>query len=250
MKKDKNFSFLRALQWVAPMVLLLSGFGYGGTVAVVFGAANDGGFGMRINVTDTVPTYVRTDIPNDETRYRARFYFRLDGLNLPEGASVRIFSANKINDDVQLELILEQTGGETLLSWSARVDGGGAVAASTPQKVVVGAGYHRVEIDWLAGVGTGYLALWYDEAFLVGLRDLDNDQGRVDYAMLGCLAGLNPSISGFIDLDDFQSQRTCYIGALSCDSRCRFDAMLPSWPNMALANLIYFASDACFNSVP
>jgi hypothetical protein len=79
--------------------------------------------------------------------------------------------------------------------------------------------WHTVEIDWKAATSTtasdGALLLWVDGATRPGLAGIDNDQGQVGLVRWGAVDGVEAGTTGALILDEFDSRRDTYIGALS-----------------------------------
>jgi hypothetical protein len=188
-------------------------------LAVNAGARYFGGFGLQVNVSGAAPAYVEDDSPGVEHRYRARFYVKANALALASGDELELFSAFSSTGVRQLSVLLGRSGTQNRLRLSARRDDGVYVETPAGSETVLPREWHTVEIDWKAAASTtstdGALLLWVDGVTRPGLGGLDNDQGQVGLVRWGAVAGVDAGTSGALILDEFDSRRDTYIGALS-----------------------------------
>jgi S-layer family protein len=203
----------------AALLLLLAAPGHASDLAVNAGARYFGAFGLQVNVAAAGPAYVEDDSPGVERRYRARFYVNANGLTLASGDEFELFSAYSAAGVRQLSVLLGRSGTLNRLRLSARRDDGVYVETPAGSEAPFPREWHTVEIDWKAATsassGDGALALWVDGKAQPGLTGLENDQGQVGLARLGAVAGLDPGTTGSFVVDEFDSRRDTYVGALS-----------------------------------
>ena len=79
--------------------------------------------------------------------------------------------------------------------------------AETPfgEEVMLPGGFNLIELDWLAGAGTGHFFVWLNGVPFGGLTSLDNDMARIDHVSWGVTDGNVAQTSGNLDIDDFVS---------------------------------------------
>jgi hypothetical protein len=172
--------------------------------------------GMQAIVNDTNSLYVVDTSPNDEDRYRARFFFDPSGIDPGETQShyrTRIFLAFEESPNRRLAAIVlrRQAGAYSLMGRVRLDDDSQADTAFVP----ITAGPHVVEIDWRRSTGPsasdGSFQMWIDDALVGSLSFLDNSASAVDFARLGALS-VKAGASGTMHWDEFESRRTSYIG--------------------------------------
>jgi hypothetical protein len=171
--------------------------------------------GLRGLVDDTAGLFVQDDTPDDEARYRARFYFDPNGFDPGEALNrfrTRIFIAFEDGPRRLAAVVLRRIGGVYSLMARARLDDNSQ--ANTPF-IPIGDGSHVVEIDWRRATGPdaldGRLELWIDGVSVATLTGLDNSVSSVDFARLGALS-LKAGANGTLYWDEFESRRVTYVG--------------------------------------
>ena len=166
---------------------------------------------------DTAPLYVEDGTPQDERRYRARFYFDPNGFDPGEAQGhrrIRIFIAFAEDPTRRVAtIVLRRLAGAHSLMARARQDDGTRVdtgffpIADAPQALeveLVVAG----DPDSLDG------ALALDRRRLPDPLDrADNSDADVDFARMGALSA-KPGAGGTLYWDEFESRRASYIGPL------------------------------------
>jgi ELWxxDGT repeat protein len=187
----------------------------GGDLSVTPAAALHGTLGLAALVDDTASLYVEDDSPNNEPRYRVRFYLDPNGFDPGEANGklrVRIFIAFEEEPNVRLvTLVLRRVGGQFSLMARVRLDDG--TRAQTPFFDITD-GLHLVELDWVAaasGASDGSVAMWIDEVQVSDLSGLSNSASRIDFARLGAMT-VKPGATGTLHFDNFESRRERYIG--------------------------------------
>ncbi len=201
-----------------------------GELSVTGTAKFSGDRGLLVRLTDGLPAYLEDDSPTAETRYRARFYARLDQLTMNEGDRFELLVGYDDADAPQFRLVIARLGGQNKLALAARLDSGGFAETTPGQEATIAPGWRAVEIDWRAGAGDGALSLWIDGAAAQGLTALANDQSRVDRARWGAVDGLDPGSAGALELDAFESARFDPVGRL-CFTAAQFGQALSAWPS-------------------
>ena len=166
--------------------------------------------GMLGLVDDTDPLFVQDDSPEDENRYRARFYVDPTGFDPGEANGrrrTRLFVAFQDGPRRLSAIVLRRLDGAYSLMGRARQDDGRQADTAW---VSIEPGPRRVELDWQRASGPdandGRFRLWVDGALAADLTGLDNSLGAVDFVRLGALS-LKPGASGPLRFDHFQSNR-------------------------------------------
>ena len=189
----------------------------GGDLTVSATAALAGtGAGAEVLVDDTAGVYVVDETPQDEDRYRARFYFDPSGFDPGESEQhfrTRIFIAFEEGPNRRLAaIVLRRQGGAYSVMGRTRLDDG--TQAKTPF-VPISAGPHVVEIDWRRASGPdaldGSFQMWIDGAPAGSLSNLDNHLSAVDFVRLGALS-VKSGAAGTLHFDEFESRRLTDIG--------------------------------------
>jgi hypothetical protein len=168
------------------------------------------GLGMLGLVDDTEPLFVQDDSPEDENRYRARFYVDPTGFDPGEAAGhrrTRLFVAFEDGPRRLSAIVLQRKDGAYALMGRARQDDGSQADTAW---VPIEPGPRRVELDWQRSSGPdandGRFRLWVDGAPAADLTGLDNSLGAVDFVRLGALS-VKGGASGPLRWDHFQSNR-------------------------------------------
>jgi hypothetical protein len=174
------------------------------SIAAGFSASAD--LTLEIDPVLTPFAWLREASPTAETSYNAEFDLRLDGLTLSTGDRLEAMVARSATGAVTFRLVLQADGvggNEALLE--ARQDDGSFVVTLPGQETAISAGWHRLRIEWLAGAGTGSLAIFLDGSASDQLAALANQNRRVDFVDWGVVGGVLSGASGSVDLDGFAS---------------------------------------------
>jgi hypothetical protein len=170
--------------------------------------------GLRALVDDTAGLYVQDDTPNDEDRYRARFYFDTNGFDPGEAQQhfrARLFIAFEENPTRRLAaVVLRRMDGAYAIRGRLRQADGSQL--DTPF-LPVSDGPHVVEIDWKRAAGgsaPGWLRMTVDGVAATVRHDEDNPHS-VDFARLGALS-VKSGAGGTLFFDEFESRRLGAIG--------------------------------------
>jgi len=179
---------------------------------VTAAAALVGTRGMAALIDNNTSMYVRDDTPNNEPRYRARFYFDPNSITISNGnAHLIMVARNNANDVVRIEF--GRNGGVYQVRAGTRLDNGNYTNTSW---YTISDASHYIEFDWMAstaaGNNNGYLSLWIDGTLRQTLINLNNDTLRIEQARLGPLSGIDGGTRGTTYFDAFVSRRSTYIG--------------------------------------
>ena len=176
-------------------------------------------YGLRAVVDDTAGVYVQDDSPDDEGRYRARFY--IDPADFDPGESqlhrrTRTFIAFQESPARRVAaIVVRRLGGVYSVMGRARLDDNSQ--ADTPFHVLAGAP-HVIELDLrrasAPGASDGSFELWVDGGSVATLGGLDNDLAEVDFVRLGAMS-VKSGAAGTLSWDEFESRRETYIGPIA-----------------------------------
>jgi hypothetical protein len=189
----------------------------GGDLAVTAAAGLAGSSrGLSAVVDDTSGRWVQDDTPDDESRYRARFYFDPNGFDPGEALDhrrIRLFVAFEENPNRRLAaVVLRRLNGDYALGGRARQDDD---SQHDTGFFPITDDEHFVEIDWRRASGPdgndGFFEMWIDGTSVYATASLDNSISGVDFARLGALSA-KEAASGTLYWDQFDSRRTTYIG--------------------------------------
>jgi beta-propeller uncharacterized protein DUF5122 len=170
-----------------------------------------GPVGLRAYVDDLTPLYVQDDSPNDEDRYRARFY--LDAVDFDPGEDldhrrVRTFIVFSENPGRRLAaVVLRRVGGAYAVMGRARRDDNSQADTGWAP---IAPGAHRIELDLKRSstpdANDGWFRFWVDGTQIADLSGIDNNRSAVDFVRLGALS-LKGGASGTLFWDTFESRR-------------------------------------------
>ena len=216
-----------------------------GTATVTTAAKAEGSYGARFSFTDTAPVWIEDGTPVQESRYRVRFYIKTEGLNLPEGDRVTVFQALDATQQPCFELTLVAQSGSIYLDLIAYDSNGAPRDLANGARTAVIDGYHSLELDWSAGSGNGFMALWLDGAGRPGLESLDNAGMRVELVRFGSMNQVSAGTFGHIDMDGFVSTKGEAIGPL-CTAQNQIDQAYGAWTNgITILDLLSMIDNLC-----
>jgi hypothetical protein len=188
----------------------------GGDLSLTTVSPITGTYSLQAVVNDLNPLYVVDDRPLDEIHYRARFRFNTGDYD--PGTSTghfrtRIFLGFEEAPDRRLfAVVLKYQSGQYSLIGRARQDDNSQ--ADIPP-FAIAPGTHLVEIEWIRAsgpaAGDGFFGLFVDGALIGEVDGLQSYVSRLDYVRLGVM-NIKDGASGTLFFDDFDSQRTQYIG--------------------------------------
>jgi hypothetical protein len=199
--------------------LLLPAPARASSLAVNAGARYFGAFGLQVQVSAAAPAYVEDETPSGERRYRSRFYVNANGLTMASGDEFELFTAYSTTGTRQFSILLGRSGTQNRIRLAARRDDGVFVETPAGQETPLPAEWHTVEIEFRVATSPtqsdGVLSLVVDGSGRPGLSGLENDQAQVGMVRWGAVAALEAGTTGSFILDEFDSRRDTYIGALS-----------------------------------
>ena len=189
----------------------------GGDLSVTVGASmNFTTFGLQAFVDDTSGLYVQDDTPNDETTYRARFYFHPGDFDPGQAQShfrTRTFIGFEEGPTRRLfALVLRRQGSQYSLMGRTRLDDNSQVDTGF---FPIGTTQHFVEVRWkrasAPAANDGVFELWIDGVAQASMTTLDNHVSSVDFVRMGALS-VKSGASGTLYFDEFESRRETMIG--------------------------------------
>jgi hypothetical protein len=185
----------------------------GGDLSAAPAAALIGSTGLQVVVNNNTAIYITDDLPQIETRYRARFYFDPNGITMADNNAHYIFYGYTGSSTVVLRVEFRRSNGAYQVRASTQNDVN--VWLNTNWFTISDAP-HFIEFDWRAatavGANNGNLTLWLDGVQQASLNAIDNDSRRIDRIRLGPVGGLDSGTRGAYFMDAFESRRATYIG--------------------------------------
>ena len=162
-----------------------------------------------VNDADLDPfAYVENNAPSEFATYSAVFHTRLDGLDL-QGDDRLVHFTGFSEDNTELfrvVLLHNATLDEDRVIVEARQDDGSYESTQVGQQLLLPPAYNRIEIDWLAGGGDGFLLVGVNTAPMAGVAGLTNaSAGRLDFVRWGAVGGDLTTSTGALQLDAFSS---------------------------------------------
>jgi TolB protein len=184
-----------------------------GDLSASAAAALVGSQGMQALVDDNNSIYVTDDLPNAETRYRARFYFDPNTIIMANNDAHYLFYGYSGASTIVMRVEFRYNKGNYQLRSALRNDSSGWTNSSW---FVITDASHFIEIDWrastAAGANNGGLTLWIDGTQRANLTGIDNDTRRIDRVQLGAVSGVDTGTRGRYYFDAFESRRQTFIG--------------------------------------
>lgn len=188
------------------------------SISVVGAAALQGSFGMRVTYGGGGAAYVQDNSPNAEAVYYALFRIRPDGITMNNSQGHQLMQAF-VNDDasgtpaIAFRVNLFRNAPAAAQPWAIHVfprkDDN---TFYTPRLAVnLNASPQQVGVEFRAGTGSGdgIMRVYRDGSMRKEQTAIDNDTIRVGMVRFGAPASPDASATGFLDLDDFISTRTC-----------------------------------------
>jgi pectate lyase len=186
----------------------------GGDLSASAAAALSGGKGLQTFIDDSNPISVRDDSPNLEPRYRVRFYFDPNSIQMANDDSFAILVGYTDRSTEILRVGLRRSSGNYQVRGRLLTDGS---AWLNTNWFTISDASHFIELDWRASTDSsannGGLTFWIDGVQQAELTGVDNDTRRIDYVQLGAPTGVDAGTRGTSFFDAFESRRQSYIGA-------------------------------------
>jgi len=212
---------------------------------VTHSAKYGGAYGMRISLNDTAASYVEDTSPISETRYRARFYIRLNDFALSNGQELTIFYGKDASDVTQVSFSIIRVSDVYRIRTRVRLESGTYQETADAVAPEISSGWHCIELDWMADAAAGYANLWFDGVAQTGLTALANASSRIDKVRLGSPETAPAGATGTYDIDLFESRRESYIGQ-SCYSSQDLMTSYSTWiPEYSVADLVQALNAEC-----
>jgi len=188
----------------------------GGDLSVSPAAALVGTQGLQAVVDDTAGLFVQDDLPEDEGRYRARFWLDPNGFDPGESAGKRRTRVLLAFQDAPtrrlMAVVLRRISGQYALMGRARRDDN---SQANTGFFAISDAPHAVEVAWSQSstpdASDGTLEMWIDGALVSSLSGLDNHASGIDFVRLGALS-VKTAAGGTLFFDAFDSRRASYVG--------------------------------------
>lgn len=150
--------------------------------------------------------YVRDDSPAAEPRYRARFYFDPNSINMTSGAHLYLLQGHDATNRVILFIQFYRSS----TNYQLRVRAYDSVLANYVNSafVTITDASHVVEVDW---GNDGHLTWWIDGAQQASLTGINNSTFTMESIRLGA-PYMSGTTNGTFFIDAYESRRTSYIG--------------------------------------
>jgi len=179
-------------------------------------AAFAGSYGTQLTLDGPAWLKIKDDSPNSEPRYRVRFYFDPNSLQINQGNSFEIMYAVNQSGSRIISIYLGNNASGYFIKTGVWND---ALDATWGNEISISDNWHPIEIDWSAassaGANDGYLKLWVDEVLSDTLGSVDNDTHRIKNVAIGATNSVDAGTVGTFYLDAFESRRISYIGPIS-----------------------------------
>ncbi|MFZ6028922.1 MAG: PA14 domain-containing protein, partial [Chloroflexota bacterium] len=204
-------------------VIFMDGFESGGLTAWSFAQTNvgalhvsteaalSGDYGLQADVYNNERIMAVSYSPDNETHYRARFYFDPNSIIMMGGEWVTLLEGLSTKALFKLKLYRASGGYELALEIVNNI-GNWVSTASVPFSDAP----HIVEIEWQAATEaapySGRIDLWVDESLHVQRTGLGTAGQSIDQVWLGVLE-ITSNTRGTCYFDSFESRYSTYIGA-------------------------------------
>jgi hypothetical protein len=183
-----------------------------GDLSVNTSAALSGSYGLSVVVDIKDGIYVQDNTPASEPRYRARFYFDPNTIQMAHG-DTHVILVGQSGSVIPIVVQFRKNGGSYQLQAQAQTD---STSYQSTSWYTISDAPHYVEIDWksstAAGMNNGYVSLWIDGTLKQTKSGVDNDTRRVDEVHLGPSSGIDSDTRGTYYFDAFEARKSTYIG--------------------------------------
>lgn len=181
-----------------------------GNLAVSTEAADQGLYGLKVNISGTSSMYARYYPPILEDEYHARFRFHPNSLNLANGKAHYLYEGSTTSTGarlIRLEILSENS--EYKLRVQVRKDDDTYINSAA---YTISNDWHTIQVGWKAasadGSNDGMAELWIDDVLMESLTGVDNDLILLNEIRLGAPSGLDTGTSGAMLFDDFTAYRS------------------------------------------
>lgn len=164
-------------------------------------------FSALISPSLTRLAFVTDRTPNSEPSYKASFQLRLDDLAIDPNDKFPHFGGFSDDGTQHFAVLLKRNllPPENRLLLQVREDNGTVSETPFGSEVMLPADFNTIELDWLAGGGTGHFRMSLNGVPFPSFESLDNDQARIDFVRWGIIDGNVDGTTGSLDQDDFDS---------------------------------------------
>ena len=180
-----------------------------GDLSVNAAAALLGAQGMQAVLDDNTSIFVTDDRPNAESRYRVRFYFDPNSIQMSTGDNHFLLHGLAGNSTPVMRVQFRFSNNAYQIRAALRND---ATTWMITAWFMITDAPHVLELDWraatTAGANNGALTFWIDGVQRAHIANIDNDTRRIDRARLGAVAGIDAGTRGTYYFDAFESQRS------------------------------------------
>lgn len=179
-------------------------------LSVTEASALVGTYGLAALIDSTTAMYVTDLTPVAEKRYRCRFYFDVNTLNLPDVKNVTLFAGYNSSNTIQfwVKVVGKWITDAVYYTIEAGDYKDGAYGCNTSTYTITDAP-HYIEVDWQAssapGANDGFIELLIDGVSKETKSGIDSDTEQIDYIRFGAVAVSNVAITGTYYLDAFAS---------------------------------------------
>jgi hypothetical protein len=179
-------------------------------------ALNATDFGLRAQVNGNAGVFVEDPSPDNENRYRARFYLDPNTHDPGEALLQRRLRVLVLFEESPTKrlaaVVLRRISGQFALMARAQLDDDTHLDTGFTN---ITDAPHWVEIDWQRSsspvANDGHLFMQIDGVAVTGLNNLNNNAGAVDFVRLGTISNKS-SANGVVFTDEFVSRRINAIG--------------------------------------
>jgi len=211
---------LRATLVVALMVFA-SAWAGAATLSVNGAAALEGSFGMEIGYNGTTnQVFVQDDTPDTEPTYNFEFRHNFNNMFMPAESTqfVQLVRSETPRNEIRVYMWCRNAdcgaggaGGQFNLTFQIRKDSG-EPGGPWRHCARISAGPNanakfRVEVVQGTGTNNGVCRVFRNDAMLVEILNIPNDEMDIDAHRWGGLAAVNASLSGSTYNDSFVSTR-------------------------------------------
>jgi RHS repeat-associated protein len=172
-----------------------------------------GTYGLQavIAPTATNAIYVKDELPDNDTQYRARFYINPLGVTIGASDVLDILNGYNVTTAVFKVQLQEPSSGSYQVR-AGLLDNG--TSWSYTGWYPLPAGWSGVEISYQALANDGEMSLWLDGIAKGSLTQIDNSSRTVTEVLLGVQGTVSATQSSTLYFDNFESRRYSYIGLL------------------------------------
>ena len=166
--------------------------------------------GLTVDLAETtLPAFVSTDAPSDESTFSARFYFLASDLVINSGEVTLFRAMNGETPEVEVRIGSSGSGLELI----AYYRDGGVLTPHGPPEPIQGV-WHGVELTWSSDAVNGSFRISLDDFPPTVKNDLDNPNAVVNSVDFGIVNAADVGANSKLVLDAFEMRRTEPVGLL------------------------------------